>query len=344
MSTLPVIRAKGVTVISNNNATECDGTQEKPKRKRRPRFSWKKECADLLIAWLTEPGNYDRWKSTAVPTGPGKTKRVTGDSKRQIAAEIATLLREKGFEQCDGQIVQNKIDLIESSYKKARSCLKGTGFGVDDSDIAKGIKTVEEKVLYLCSYFYQLDPIFADRPSMVPAFLAGTDDADAEVESVLDVHMEQIEEPGLMSTDEPRGVPDASSCDLLNDADFEQSDYVENSEAVKSLAVNAADTGKKVDSGARLAPSLLKSVVLNKTLGGRPRAPPSPSVVESYLAHKKEMFDQKMKLSARKQDHLENVARMAHEAKMAELEVRKLEAEAKKEAAISQRSNYVGLP
>lgn len=81
-------------------------------------------CEDLLVGWLSDPGNYDHRKSSAIPPAPGQKSRISGDSKQQVATRIASLLQEKGYPAETVKNVKNKIKDLEKELQKSIQLLE----------------------------------------------------------------------------------------------------------------------------------------------------------------------------------------------------------------------------
>lgn len=128
----------------------------------------------VLMDWLTTHGNYDRYR--------GDT--VKGKTKLSICAEIAEKIRKAGCLQARTQdMVFKKVTAMENSYKSAIDWFGLTGVGVSDVDGVqvtphsgpeKHKQSTTEILLKRCPYFYELDPIFRDRPNYEALALGGS--------------------------------------------------------------------------------------------------------------------------------------------------------------------------
>ena len=102
-------------------STSAVSSKEKKER-------WKSEAESFLLDWMETDGNFDRYRSAAVPH-KGR-KRTDGVTKVGISQEISKYLDAKGFKRTDQQ-VRTKIENYLKQWKNAHKVKSSTGFGVN---------------------------------------------------------------------------------------------------------------------------------------------------------------------------------------------------------------------
>ncbi|KAG9399996.1 hypothetical protein AC1031_010916 [Aphanomyces cochlioides] len=115
----------------------------------------------ILVEWLSNEANYNRWK--------GGDKQ-SGMTKGKLADGIRQLMIDNGIRHRKAKDIIQKISVIESSYRDARDWLENTGQGVVDED------SIRKEITRRCTYFYELDDVMRDRPSSQA--LTTSDDVD----------------------------------------------------------------------------------------------------------------------------------------------------------------------
>ncbi|KAI8834479.1 hypothetical protein BJ741DRAFT_534702, partial [Chytriomyces cf. hyalinus JEL632] len=133
------------------------------------RTNWKEDGSlDMLIDWMSDIENYNRWRGGFSQTG--QTKEV-------IADEIAGFIAGQGIRGRSGAAVKAKIMQLEGEYRYACDWRAGTGNGIMQ-DITLSLEARESKVeAYIrsaCPHYDLLHPVLMDRPSSRP--LLTTDD------------------------------------------------------------------------------------------------------------------------------------------------------------------------
>jgi len=119
----------------------------------------------VLLDWWTVEGNYSKYRG-------GKDQ--TGKTKETFWQMLSQLIKEKGIlVERSAVSVGSKIIRMEAMYKDAADWLAQTGQGV----LAEG-GDVTDAVKKRCPFFYIIDPIMRDRPSIKP--LALSDELDWE--------------------------------------------------------------------------------------------------------------------------------------------------------------------
>ncbi|KAG9406046.1 hypothetical protein AC1031_003967 [Aphanomyces cochlioides] len=120
-----------------------------------------KSSMDVLLEWLTTPGNYTRWK------GGDKS---SGETKTALAKQIKLIMATSGIVHRETKDITQKINNMESAYRKAIDWRDQTGQGIEDEG------TLMDELNKRCPNFNELDAVMHDRPSTRP--LATMDDID----------------------------------------------------------------------------------------------------------------------------------------------------------------------
>ncbi|RLN98970.1 hypothetical protein BBJ28_00000953 [Nothophytophthora sp. Chile5] len=114
---------------------------------------------DVLLRWLTTPGNYRRWES---------------DSKRALSREIVVMLKEEGIMHRTPTGICRKIWTVVHAYATARSWLVSSGlheaYGRGQVD-----QSVRDKVRQTCPRFDELAPTLQEV-----SFVRGDIDEDSD--------------------------------------------------------------------------------------------------------------------------------------------------------------------
>ncbi|OWA50457.1 hypothetical protein BV898_14971 [Hypsibius exemplaris] len=193
---------------------------EEPVRNYQP---WRDEEESALLDWLEEDGNYSLWKGSGRINSAGR-KYTSPKTKVSIAQEISIGLKALGFNRA-GEAIKNKISNYETTWKKAALFFSSTGQGLTDYDEKMAIDTICSRVEKLCPRWDRLNPIFCDRPAMIPPFLADNTDPVEDATAVLlsnsdetedfenNTHEEEdiLEHHGLQSTPSPESIERANS-------------------------------------------------------------------------------------------------------------------------------------
>ncbi|OQV12295.1 hypothetical protein BV898_13407 [Hypsibius exemplaris] len=193
---------------------------EEPARNYQP---WRDEEESALLDWLEGDGNYSLWKGSGRVNSAGR-KITSPKTKVSIAQEISIGLKALGFDRA-GEAIKNKISNYETTWKKAALFFSSSGQGLTDYDEKMVIDTIRSKVEKLCPRWDRLNPIFCDRLSMIPPFLADNTDPVEDATAVLlgdsgeaedfeyNIHEEEdiLEHLSLQSTASPESIERASS-------------------------------------------------------------------------------------------------------------------------------------
>ncbi|KAJ3223679.1 hypothetical protein HDU78_011237 [Chytriomyces hyalinus] len=127
------------------------------------RINWKEDGSlDVLIDWLSDFENYNRWKGGFSQTG--QTKEVISD-------EIAEFIASRGIRGRTGPAVKAKVSQLESDYRNACDWRAGTGNGIMEDitlDPQTRVTQVEAHVRKLCPHYDLVHPVLMDRPSSRP--------------------------------------------------------------------------------------------------------------------------------------------------------------------------------
>ncbi|KAH9814045.1 hypothetical protein DFH28DRAFT_1127640 [Melampsora americana] len=184
-------KRKKATSESEDDDDESSGDEDDESgaaKKRNPH--WEKDdngngksSMYILLDWLTEEGNYDRYKDNKC-------------EKRSVAEEIERYMIKNGIFSRDAPTIGKKIVCLEKSWRDANGIRCRTGEG--SLTTARDRKAVEgwadddpkwlslEKValapiLKKCKYYFELEPFFETRHSntrLAPAHSLANDESD----------------------------------------------------------------------------------------------------------------------------------------------------------------------
>lgn len=128
-----------------------------------------KSSLDVLLAWVTKHGNYDRWR--------GGAKQDT--TKEAMCQEIVGLLHSHRLVHRHTRDVCSKPNDLERSFREAVDWRSRTEEGILRERGEDGESDVRSQLLRLCKHFDTLAPIMLERASSQPHFTnedASTDD------------------------------------------------------------------------------------------------------------------------------------------------------------------------
>ncbi|KAG0126310.1 hypothetical protein HOY82DRAFT_542698 [Tuber indicum] len=135
---------------------------------------WSTEETEALIEWLEEPANLR------------KAKKGSGVVKKQIVKEIVAKITTKPEVK-----VGYKYDNLLKSYREAVKMNSQSGWGLSGEDLDEGKKTLREKILSRCPFFFRLEAIFGNHPNIRPPahYNSGSnlEEAASAVKRLLDV-------------------------------------------------------------------------------------------------------------------------------------------------------------
>jgi hypothetical protein len=119
-----------------------------------------------IIKWLRNESNFRLITGLAAAentqdlSGKKSGKKLKkADAYRSLASFVT---RESNISWTAYQ-AKNRFETYLSFYKKAKLASEQPGWCVNDEDIAKGIKTIEQKLETLCPYFKEMDALFGDH-------------------------------------------------------------------------------------------------------------------------------------------------------------------------------------
>ena len=120
----------------SGNVTQAPASQTQPKK---APVLWEKDGTNgkssirIVLDWLAVEGNFQLWR--------GDTK--SGLSKSALANKILDEMAKAGITHWDNKGIQTRIQDLQTSYRKARNYLRGTGVGLLDKDIENGTTTLQ---------------------------------------------------------------------------------------------------------------------------------------------------------------------------------------------------------
>ncbi|PLW10207.1 hypothetical protein PCASD_22756 [Puccinia coronata f. sp. avenae] len=134
----------------SNPTTPVTNPTKQPKKKAIP---WERDGVDggdssmtILLNWITSDSNYQRWR--------GDTEH--GKTKKSLCSEILEILKENGIHHRDTKGISQRITDLQTSYNTARDWRRNTGAGILESDLANGVKTVEDQLRTICRFWTSL--------------------------------------------------------------------------------------------------------------------------------------------------------------------------------------------
>ncbi|KAI9324768.1 hypothetical protein BDR26DRAFT_245225 [Obelidium mucronatum] len=123
-----------------------------------------------MISWLEVPKNF-----ALITGGAGKgAKMKSGQSLKRTDAykQLAEFVCQQCKCNWDAKILKNRFNAWITRYKKARSDADQTGFGVTETDVNRGIETIEEKLEHMCPQYSRLDKLYGERVNINPVAVA----------------------------------------------------------------------------------------------------------------------------------------------------------------------------
>ncbi|KAG7393350.1 hypothetical protein PHYPSEUDO_009554 [Phytophthora pseudosyringae] len=138
---------------------------------RRQRVLWDSDSATrggktsiaILLAWLTAPGNYARWRDGKSPAG---------ETREALCSEIKHTMRQQGILHRENANIRTQISELERSFDVARNWLKENAYDpytfrrAAEAEDAAGLAVdgphgpAEAHVLRVCRYYHTLNEVF----------------------------------------------------------------------------------------------------------------------------------------------------------------------------------------
>ncbi|KAE8965687.1 hypothetical protein PR001_g28651, partial [Phytophthora rubi] len=141
----------------------------------------------VLIDWITDGDNYDRYRGG---------EEQNGETKVALAEQVSRLISFKGIKTMrSAKDITSKISSLESSYRAAVDWLAATGQGVKDES------TLRQRILERCPEYYLLYETMNSRIS-TRAQLLNTD---------VGFRKEDTESEGVSSSDDSTGESDTKT-------------------------------------------------------------------------------------------------------------------------------------
>ncbi|OQV23000.1 hypothetical protein BV898_03051 [Hypsibius exemplaris] len=170
-----------------------------PPPARRKNVRWKNSLAEeFLLDWMEIPGNWESYKGTMTVKNGRSRRGTSAKTKDAVVKEIHRFLIDSGINGDDVTVtsVRNKLCDMENTWKEANVMLKQTGEGLDDRDAI--VESLKDKVLQKCPLWERLDPLFRDRPGMLPPFTGDNMDTSGDVQrNLLGCAEESKDEEGI---------------------------------------------------------------------------------------------------------------------------------------------------
>ncbi|ETL81575.1 hypothetical protein L917_18111 [Phytophthora nicotianae] len=136
----------------------------------------------LVLNWLTTQGNYDKWRGS---------DRTNGKTKEALLKEIVADLHKAKLLHRDTAGVREKINQLETGFRKVEDFLACTGQGITNET------SLRAEILRRCAYYYELKDVMTDRPSARPEM---TSDEIKERGIIATTKMDPVEELLLQQT------------------------------------------------------------------------------------------------------------------------------------------------
>lgn len=145
-------------------AATATSSSSSRKSVRRPHHGWHNDSAskhsrsslDVLLEWLTTPGNYSRWAARSA----SPSTKSNGEGRLSLCKEVNALLQREGIAHRKDMDVYAKIVVIEKSFHAAKKWLEETALMPKFLHGTAG-KDVEANVNQLCRHYKELAPAFA---------------------------------------------------------------------------------------------------------------------------------------------------------------------------------------
>ncbi|KAE8211038.1 hypothetical protein CF327_g5182 [Tilletia walkeri] len=125
----------------------------------------------VLLNWLRDGDNYDKWKGGE------------GDTQNALAADISQLISEAKCkaERSPSSIIE-RIRVLEKTFRAANDFRLQTGQGLldkaeatgDDEAVALQARSVENTIVAICQYYYDLAEVMDDRIASNPTLSFST--------------------------------------------------------------------------------------------------------------------------------------------------------------------------
>jgi len=133
-----------------------------------------------MLNWLENQKNF-KWITGSLAqdssmTSGQKLKKI--DAYQAITSHVNKITKSSW----DSKTGSSRYESFINQYKKTVSESQGTGWGVTEADIKKGITTVEEKLENKCPYFRRLDNLFGERQNINPSSVLTTDTPEKKIE------------------------------------------------------------------------------------------------------------------------------------------------------------------
>ena len=116
--------------------------------------------------------NYDKWKCAGIRSSNGST-RSSALTKKAVTVIISmyldTLSTKKSLDQ-----VMNKMRYVEKKFKEAEDFLRNTSEGLTSNDKKLGITKIQEKVISICPFYFQVKSFMSETVSINLPYIGKT--------------------------------------------------------------------------------------------------------------------------------------------------------------------------
>lgn len=124
-----------------------------------------KSSLRVVLEWMTNPANYDKWRGS---------DRTSGKTKEALLTDIVDRLKAVGIEHRDSAGVREKINTLEKQFREAEDLRLGTRADITDE------KDLRSALLKRSPHYYYLHDVMLDRPSARAKFTSDDQDLAAK--------------------------------------------------------------------------------------------------------------------------------------------------------------------
>ena len=127
---------------------------------------------EILLDWITDEQNADKYFGAEESSSKNGFAIEDGISKLGLCKQISELILETNGNDRSADSVRSKIDDLVSRFKATSDWVFATGQGVRETEGEENFKQIVRDKF---KYYYELEPILSQRPSIRPAFTTDDD-------------------------------------------------------------------------------------------------------------------------------------------------------------------------
>ena len=128
---------------------------------------------EVLLDWITDEKNSDKYFGAEDTSSKNGFSVEDGVSKLGLCKQISELILLKNGNNRSPDSVRSKIDDLMSRFKVTHDWIFATGQGVRETEGEENFKQI---VIDKFKYYYDLEPVMCQRPSIRPMFTTDDDD------------------------------------------------------------------------------------------------------------------------------------------------------------------------